>query len=313
MSVPSVPKQFVYAQQDILGGTTKTNDLVVVNDKDYKDSGICVGPGGPFNNMRLSYSVNEAAGNITTDTLNFNVEQLYFKNLPSAQNIRKSCNYLVADLNGNVKEGYPQFTGDINSEVNTIKDDIILIKQSLGLPVVRTTTIESILAYIAIGLCILFFIILVILLIRMHRLNKRLRAAENLLEKVAESTPSNQQPTAQYPYGMYPPPPPQYPYGMYPPPPQMSSPPSPTAQFSSPPTAQFSSPPQTQFGSPPQTQFSSPPQTQFGSPPQTQFGSPPQTQFGRLPKSPLGSVSSSSPRPSPLASPTAFSGYRYYY
>lgn len=235
MSVPSVPKQFVYAQQDILGGTTKTNDLVVVNDKDYKDSGICVGPGGPYNNMRLSYSVSEAAGNITTDTLNVNVEQLYFKNLPSAQNIRKSCNYLVADSSGNVKEGYAQFNGDINTEVNTIKDDIILIKQSLGLPVIKTVSIESILSYIAIGLCILFLIILVILLIRIHRLNKRLSKAEDQLQSM-NASPSPPSPQRQYgypyPYGQPPPPPPQQmPYGGYgqqfmPPPP-----PPPTQSF----------------------------------------------------------------------------------
>jgi hypothetical protein len=194
----SLPKQFVYAQQDILGGTKKTNDLVVVNDADYRDSGICVGPGGPYNNMRLAYSVSDSAGSITTDTLNVNVEQLFFKNLPSAQSIRKSCNYLVADVSGNVKEGYPQFTGDINSEVSTIKDDIILIKQSLGLPIVKTITIESILSYIAIGLCILFLIILIILLIRVHRLNKRLEKTENLLEEITQYSIQPQQPQYSY-------------------------------------------------------------------------------------------------------------------
>lgn len=281
MSVPNVPKQFVYAQQDILGGTTKTNDLVVVNDKDYKDSGICVGPGGPYNNMRLAYSVSEAAGSITTDTLNVNVEQLYFKNLPSAQNIRKSCNYLVADTSGNVKEGYPQFNGDINSEVSTIKDDIILIKQSLGLPVVKTVSIESILSYIAIGLCILFLIILIILLIRMHRLNKRLQKAEEQLEEFQTSqVPQAPQAPPQMPpvppgYPAYPP---MYPYSQqsFPYPPQPQPPPLPAYAQALPPQPPVSPP---------------------VSPPQPVSGS-------ATPSQPLRSVP---------ASPVAFSGYRYYY
>lgn len=209
-------KQFVYAQQDILGGTQKTNDLVVVNDADYRDSGICVGPGGALNNMRLAYSVSDSAGSITTDTLNVNVEQLYFKNLPSAQNISKSCNYLVADTSGNVKEGFPQFRGDINSEVSTIKSDIIQIKENLGLPVVKAITIESILSYIAIGLCLLFLIILVILLIRLHRLNKRLETLE----------------------AQQPPPPPEQPY--FYPPPQPAYAPSPRYAY---PQQQFQPPP----------------------------------------------------------------------
>jgi hypothetical protein len=209
----SLPKQFVYAQQDILGGTKRTNDLVVVNDADYRDSGICVGPGGPYNNMRLSYSVSDSAGTISTDKLNVNVEQLFFNNLPSAQNIRKSCNYLVADDSGNVKQGYPQFTGDINNEVSTIKDDIILIKQNLGLPIVKTVSIESILGYIAIGLCILFLIILVILMIRLHRLNKRIETLEEQASSAESPSLSPPPPVPQQPY--YPP------YYGYPPPPMI--------------------------------------------------------------------------------------------
>jgi hypothetical protein len=207
-------KQFVYAQQDILGGTKRTNDLVVVNDADYRDSGICVGPGGPYNNMRLAYSVSDGAGSITTDKLNVNVEQLYFNNLPSAQNINKSCNYVVADNSGNVKEGYPMFRGDINQEVNTIKDDIILIKQSLGLPVVQPVTIDMILSYVAIVLCIIFLIILIILLFRIHKLNKKLTEAEERIEEMKEMMgarqlvpkpePPPQQFPSYYPY-YYPP------------------------------------------------------------------------------------------------------------
>lgn len=256
-------KQFVYAQQDILGGTQKTNDLVVVNDADYRDSGICVGPGGSLNNMRLAYSVSDSAGSITTDTLNVNVEQLYFKNLPSAQNIRKSCNYLVADASGNVKEGYPQFAGDINSEVSTIKSDIILIKENLGLPVVKAISIESILSYIAIGLCILFLIILVILLIRLHRLNKRIEALESQQSQQAESQAppqmpyyyqqpyvpsprySYQQPIQQAPVSPQMPPPPQVP--MSPPPQVPMSPQIPPPQVPQMPLPQGPMPPAAPF------------------------------------------------------------------
>ncbi len=262
-------KQFVYAQQDILGGTQKTNDLVVVNDADYRDSGICVGPGGALNNMRLAYSVSDSAGSITTDTLNVNVEQLYFKNLPSAQNVSKSCNYLVADASGNVKEGYPQFRGDINGEVNSIKSDIILIKENLGLPVVKTITIESILSYIAIGLCVLFLIILVILLIRLHRLNKRLEVLEaNQAQQEMAPPPQNylyQQAYAPSPrYGYQPPPPPQAIYQPPPPPPQQMAPPPPQTPVFQPPP-----PPPQQMAPPPPQAVVSP--TPPASPPVAPF------------------------------------------
>ena len=45
--------RLVYAQQDL---TTKSNDLVILNNPDYTDSGISIGPGGPFQNLRISYS-----------------------------------------------------------------------------------------------------------------------------------------------------------------------------------------------------------------------------------------------------------------
>ena len=144
------------------------------------------------------------------------------------------------------------FRGDITGEVSTIKDDIILIKQNLGLPVVKTISIESILSYIAIGFCILVLIILIILLIRIHRFNKRLESLEERLPLQDTSYP---------PY--YPPRQPQ----------QFS----PRQQFA---PQQFS--PRQQFSPPPQ-QFAPPPQ-QFA-PPQ-QFSSEQRVESYEAPVSP---------------------------
>ena len=280
----ALPKQFVYAQQDILGGTTKTNDLVVVNDGDYKDSGICVGPGGPYNNMRLAYSVNDGAGSITTDTLNVNVEQLFFKNLPSAQRIGKSCNYLVADNGGNVKEGYPQFIGNINDEVGTLKDDIILIKQSLGLPIVKTASIENILSYIAIGLCILFLIILIILLFRIHNLSKRVKKMEEDLENIPTPAPPSSLSSYYYPQNF--------------PPPQMSP--------------MYNPPQMSPMGPQLPSQLPSPIPSQMPQMPQMPPMSP-MSPISPMPQmSPMSPMSPISPMPQPM-SPQVFTGYRYHY
>jgi len=271
----SLPKQFVYAQQDILGGTNRTNDLVVVNDADYRDSGICVGPGGPYNNMRLAYSVTDAAGSINTDKLNVNVEQLYFNNLPNAQNSAKPHNYIVSDLSGNIKEGFPMYKGDLNNEVSTIKDDIILIKQNLGLPIVKTISIEGILSYIAIGLSILFLIILIILLFRLHRLNKRIQALEE--QETASIAPPPPPRQAYYP--------PYYPY-----PPQMMPPPQ---QMVSSPVAQMMPPPQ-----------------QMVPPPQQMM--PPQAPVPPVMPAPVPQMVSSPVAPPSVPDAKQFSGYYYY-
>ena len=162
--------QLVFAQQDLSNSYNKTNDLVVTNNADYQNSGISVGPGGSFNNMRLAYSLPDAAGSITTDTLNIHVEQLYFKNLASATLVPKAYNYVVMDNTGNVKEGFPHYQGDLNATISTVQNDITLLKQTLGLPTNQALSTQSIIGYISIILIIILLILVIVLFIRFRQI-----------------------------------------------------------------------------------------------------------------------------------------------
>jgi len=162
--------QLVFAQQDMSNTYRKKNDLVVTNNADYQDAGICVGPGGAFNNMRLAYSLPDAAGSITTDTLNIHVEQLYFKNLASATLVPKPYNYVVMDVSGNVKEGFPHYQGDLNSTMKAVQDDVLLLKQTLGLPINQVLSTQTLIGYLSIGLIVLLIILVIVLFVRFSRI-----------------------------------------------------------------------------------------------------------------------------------------------
>jgi hypothetical protein len=171
-----VPQQLVFAQQSLAatGGAKQRNDLVVLNSSDFSDSGVVVGQGGNFNNLRLSYSLADSAAKVVTDNLHIAVEQLYFKNISSSVALQKSMNQLVIDpQSGAVREGYPAFAlGNLNDIVPSIQADINVLKQTLGIEVQQTASLQSILGYVSIALVILLLILVVVLFVRFSRLNK---------------------------------------------------------------------------------------------------------------------------------------------
>lgn len=172
-----VTQQLVFAQQSLAtsGSATKRNDLVVHNSSEsYSDSGLVVGPGGAFNNLRLSYSIADSAASVVTDNLNIAVEQLYFKNLASTGLVPKQYNQLAIDpVSGAVKEGPPVFSlGNLNDIVPAIQADINTLKQSLGIEVQQTASLQSILGYVSIALVILLLILVVVLFVRFAKLRE---------------------------------------------------------------------------------------------------------------------------------------------
>lgn len=172
------PQQLVFAQQTLAGvggAQASRNDLYVMNSSDtYTNSGLTIGSGGNFNNLRLSYSLTDSAASIVTDALNINVEQMYFKNLSSAVALQKPMNQLVIDpMSGAVREGYPAFAlGNLNDIVPSIQADINTLKASLGLEVQQTASLQSVLGYVAIALVILLLILVVVLFVRFAKLRE---------------------------------------------------------------------------------------------------------------------------------------------
>lgn len=122
-------ERLVYAEQNT---TTKTNDLIVVNnDSSYYDSGIVVGPNDTFGNLRISYNINQAKAHVVTNTFSIDAPSVMVPNIQSATLTTKAYKYVVMDTDGSLLEGYIQYQGDINQTINTITDNISVLESTI--------------------------------------------------------------------------------------------------------------------------------------------------------------------------------------
>ena len=178
--------RLIFGQQDSLSNPTNpANDLVILNDSNFSNSGISIGPGGIFENMRMSYSIPDSMGKIATDNLKLQTSNLYMQGLGDATSTNKQFRYMVLDpLTGKVNQGYSHYQGDLNTDLTVVKNDILLLKQSAGLPVIVPADYSKYVSYASFGLNIIVIIVIIILFIKLLNLHKK-------VEKQNSSSPNS--------------------------------------------------------------------------------------------------------------------------
>jgi cell division protein FtsL len=187
--------RLVYAQQDI---NSHTNNLIVLNNNEYIDSGINIGPDGTFNNLRISYNTQAATGKITGDSLSIETTRLAIKNIPDGKLTQKAYKYLLLDdVTGELKIGYTHYPGDlntninnlttninnVNNELNNLKNDINNLKNNPGCPINCNNnsgwSLWNLLSFII--PIILVIIIMFYLWSNIHQLNNKINSLNNTI------------------------------------------------------------------------------------------------------------------------------------
>jgi len=167
--------RLIFGQQDSLSNPTNpANDLVILNDSNFSNSGISIGPGGIFENMRMSYSIPDSMGKIATDNLKLQTSNLYMQGLGDATAASKNFRYMVLDpLTGKVNQGFSHYKGDLNTDLTVVKNDILLLKQAAGLPVIVPADYSKYVSYASFGLNIIVIIVIIILFVKLLNLHKK--------------------------------------------------------------------------------------------------------------------------------------------
>jgi len=186
--------RLVYAQQDL---NLHTNNLIVLNNNEYIDSGISIGPDNTFNNLRISYNTQASTGKITGDSLSIETTKLAIKNIPDAKLTNKAYKYLLLDdVTGELKIGYTHYPGDlstninnlttninnVNNELNNVKQDLDYIKNNPVCPInCNNNSGWSIWNLILFIVMIIVIIIICYLWYNIHQLNNTITSQNNTI------------------------------------------------------------------------------------------------------------------------------------
>jgi hypothetical protein len=170
--------RLVYAQQD---SSNRTNDLIITNDTDqYSNAGLTIGDGSS-SNIRMSYNKTESKGHIKTNTLSIDAPEIFLPNIQPSSTTQNTYNYVVMDNDGNLKQGFGHYNGDITSAISTITKNIAkaeasiqsLSNQVTELDITTSTSSDTSMIWIYILAGFFVFVIIIFIIVQWISNNKQ--------------------------------------------------------------------------------------------------------------------------------------------